>query len=107
MTEAEIQWHKVAEPGELADDGVKMTAVAGRLVAVTRCQGRYGALDNTCPHMGGPLGQGHIEEGKLVCPWHGREFDPVSGVCEGYEESVPSHPVEERDDGLYVGLSAD
>jgi hypothetical protein len=31
----------------------------------------------------------------------------VSGACEGYEESVQSHPVEEREDGVYVGLGAD
>ncbi len=96
----------MAEPDELEEDSVKMVVAAGKLVAVSRCRGRYGALDNVCPHMGGPLGQGTIEDGKLICPWHGREFDPSSGQCEGYEESVPSHPVEERDDGIYVGLAA-
>lgn len=105
MADGDLTWHKVAEPGELEDDGVKMTAVAGQLVAITSCGGSYGALDNACPHMGGPLGQGHIEEGRLVCPWHGREYDPATGECHGYEESVASHPVEEREDGIYVGLA--
>ncbi len=102
----DLTWHKVVEPGELEDDSVKMAVVTGKLLAVSRCGGRYGALDNVCPHKGGPLGQGQIEEGKLVCPWHGREYDPVSGHCDGYEESVPSYPVEEREDGVYVGLPA-
>jgi nitrite reductase/ring-hydroxylating ferredoxin subunit len=102
----DLTWHKVAEPGELEEESVKMAVAAGKLVAISLCQGRYGALDNVCPHMGGPLGQGRIEDGKLVCPWHGREFDPGSGRCEGYEEAVPSYPVEERDDGVYIGLSS-
>ena len=101
----ETVWHQVAGPGEIPDDGVKMTAVAGRLIAITHCQGRYGALDNACPHMGGPLGQGHIEDGRLVCPWHGREYDPSSGACEGYEEAVATYPVEAREDGVYVGIA--
>ena len=101
-----LNWHKVAEPSELDEDSVKMVAAAGKLLAVSRCAGRYGALDNVCPHMGGPLGQGSIEEGRLVCPWHGREYDPATGECQGYEESVASYPVEEREDGIYVGLPA-
>lgn len=99
-----LQWHKAAEPDELAEDGVKMCSLAGRLVALTRHEGRYGALDNRCPHMGGPLGQGSIEYGRLVCPWHGREFDPFTGACETAAEAVEAFAVEARDDGVYVGL---
>ena len=36
-------------------------------------------MDNVCPHRGGPLGQGMIEGGKLICPWHAWAFDLKTG----------------------------
>ena len=53
--------------------------IDGRSVAVTRCGGTVGALDNRCPHQGGPLGEGSIENGWLRCPWHGYDYDPTTG----------------------------
>lgn len=98
------RWHRVAAPDELAEDSVKMVKAGSRLIALIRSQGRYGALDNTCPHSGGPLGQGSIENGLLVCPWHGREYHPLTGECEGYAERAATYPVEARDDGVYVAV---
>jgi nitrite reductase/ring-hydroxylating ferredoxin subunit len=96
------RWHKVAAPDALADDAV-MPAFAGEwLIALTRMQGNFGALDNTCPHAGGPLSEGCIEDGVLVCPWHGREYHPVTGEPQGHAQPVRSYPVEIRADGIYV-----
>ena len=39
----------------------------------------WAALDNRCPHQGGPLGEGSIENGLLRCPWHGFDYDPLTG----------------------------
>jgi nitrite reductase (NADH) small subunit len=58
---------------------VKEFAVSGRFVCVANVDGDICAMDNTCPHWGGPLGQGKIQGGKLVCPWHGWTFDPRTG----------------------------
>jgi len=41
--------------------------------------GTISAMDNVCLHRGGPLGQGVIEGDKLVCPWHGWQYDPKTG----------------------------
>jgi thiamine pyrophosphate-dependent acetolactate synthase large subunit-like protein/nitrite reductase/ring-hydroxylating ferredoxin subunit len=41
--------------------------------------GTWSALDNRCPHQGGPLGDGQIDEGWLICPWHAYQYDTVSG----------------------------
>jgi nitrite reductase (NADH) small subunit len=38
-------------------------------------------MDNVCAHRGGPLGQGSVERRKVVCPWHGWEFDPLTGAA--------------------------
>ena len=44
--------------------------------------GTINVLDGVCPHEGGPLGEGSIEGGRIVCPWHGYAFDLQSGVSE-------------------------
>jgi nitrite reductase/ring-hydroxylating ferredoxin subunit len=54
--------------------------------------------------MGGPLADGSLQNGRLVCPWHGREFDPVTGQCDGYAETVRAYAVERRADGIYVAV---
>ncbi len=48
-------------------------------ICVANVNGTCSAMDNTCLHQGGPLGQGVILDGKLVCPWHGWEWDPKTG----------------------------
>lgn len=112
MTAAtDLAWHKVAELGELPDGRVK-TAIAGtKTLALVRFDGQWAAMDNRCPHQGGPLGEGSIEtgiEGKcwLRCPWHGWDFDPLTGQPPGGHEDTGQEmfPVEERDDGVYVGV---
>jgi nitrite reductase/ring-hydroxylating ferredoxin subunit len=96
-------WHCVAGPDELAEGAVRTVKAGDKVLALSRvAAGRYGALANACPHMGGPLGEGQIENGFLVCPWHGREYDPVTGACQGFGEAVAAFPVEARADGIYV-----
>jgi thiamine pyrophosphate-dependent acetolactate synthase large subunit-like protein/nitrite reductase/ring-hydroxylating ferredoxin subunit len=100
-----LVWHRVAALDELPEGRVK-TVVAGRKsLALTHHDGRYGALDNHCPHQGGPLGEGSIERGWLRCPWHGYDYSPHDGTPPpGFSDAPACFPVERRDDGVYVGL---
>mgnify|MGYP001819771564 FL=1 len=100
----ELVWHKVLERDELSEGRVKPASCANLTLCMTRYNGRYGALDNKCPHQGGPLGEGSIENGLLRCPWHGWDYDPITGKAPGFDDGVETFPVEERDDGVYVGL---
>lgn len=50
-------------------------------ICVANINGSYSAMDNVCLHQGGPLGQGTIEKGKVVCPWHGWAYDPQTGAA--------------------------
>jgi nitrite reductase (NADH) small subunit len=50
-----------------------------KVICVANVNGRVTAMNNACLHRGGPLGQGVIEGGKVVCPWHGWTWDPVTG----------------------------
>ncbi|MGI9385501.1 MAG: Rieske (2Fe-2S) protein [Methyloligellaceae bacterium] len=97
-------WHRVADLDELEPGGVRMAKAGPRLIALIRTEQGYSALDNACPHMGGPLGQGMIEDGRLVCPWHGRAYDPRTGECDGFAEGATVFEIERRDDGIYVAV---
>jgi nitrite reductase/ring-hydroxylating ferredoxin subunit len=71
---------RIGVAGDLPGCGeVKEVAIGGRLVCIANIDGNIYATDNVCPHWGGPLGQGKIREGKLVCPWHGWTFDLKTG----------------------------
>jgi pyruvate oxidase len=100
-------WHRV-DPADVPDDGrVRSVTVDGRTVALSRCGARLGALENRCPHQGGPLGEGSIEKGWLRCPWHGYDYDPLTGLPPGgFSDGVPAYQVDERADGVYVRLPA-
>ena len=51
----------------------------GRAICVANIDGRLAALDNLCPHRQGPLGEGSVEDGTVVCPWHSWAFDARTG----------------------------
>jgi thiamine pyrophosphate-dependent acetolactate synthase large subunit-like protein/nitrite reductase/ring-hydroxylating ferredoxin subunit/CDGSH-type Zn-finger protein len=106
----ETVWYKVAETDDMREGEVRTVQAGGKTIALTLHRGRYGALDNACPHQGGPLGEGSIECGGdgdcwLRCPWHGWDFHPTSGQSPGsFGDGVPTYPVEVRDDGVFVQM---
>jgi phenylpropionate dioxygenase-like ring-hydroxylating dioxygenase large terminal subunit len=74
-------------------------------------EGRIGALLDRCPHRNAPLSQGRVEGGRLVCPYHGWEFDragqcqAVPGLCDDGQRrygSVRSYPAAEQDGLVWV-----
>ncbi len=105
------EWHKVAEIGELGDDRIKTVSAGVRTLCLVHYQGQYTAMENRCPHQGGPLGEGSIEPGVedkcwIRCPWHGWDFDPLTGKSPGaHEDGQEMFPVEKKEDGIYVGIS--
>src|SRR4051812_711001 len=104
---SEPEWIRVAGLDDLPDGRVKTVVAGHRSVALTHCGGQYGALDNHCPHQGGPLGEGSIENGLLRCPWHGYDYDPLTGVAPGgHADRATTFGVEVRDDGVYVAVPA-
>ncbi|CAM2068258.1 Rieske 2Fe-2S domain-containing protein [Sulfidibacter corallicola] len=103
----ELQWVRILDLDELPEGRVQTVTAGTTSLAITHYQGKYTALDNRCPHQGGPLGEGSIENGWLRCPWHGWDFCPHTGKPPGgYDDGVPTFPVETREDGIYVGLEA-
>ena len=100
-----IIWHKVLEDKKDLEEGRVMTVEAGHTqICLTHYKGKYNALTNACPHQGGPLGEGSIENGLLRCPWHGWDFNPCGGDSDGFEDGLPTYPVKIEGDSVFVGL---
>ncbi len=116
MAEREIKldWHRVADVDELPEGRVKTVTAGTHSMALTHIEGQYTAMENRCPHQGGPLGEGSIEIGSdgqcwLRCPWHGWDFDPTTGRSPGGHEDSGQKlfPLEVREDGIFIGLEAE
>jgi nitrite reductase (NADH) small subunit len=63
----------------LPPGGVVEVTAGGKEYALCNVAGQLHALEGTCPHRGGPLGQGTLQEAVLTCPWHGWEYDCRTG----------------------------
>ena len=101
-----ITWHKVLnKKDDLPEGRVKTVTLNHKGICLTHFEGKISALDNKCPHQGGPLGEGSIENGLLRCPWHGWDFHPCTGKPPGgYDDGVPTFEVKEEKDGIFVGV---
>ncbi len=84
---------RIAALSELPNPGEAREYVCGsRTLCVANINGAYFAIDNVCPHRGGPLGQGIVEGPNVVCPWHGWEFEAATGRSPmGSDISVPTY----------------
>lgn len=65
-----MAWTSLCELGELEEGKGKYVEVGGFQLAVFLDRGAVSVIDNTCPHAGGNLAAGFVEEGCAVCPWH-------------------------------------
>ena len=110
------QWTPVLIARDLRTKPVQVR-VGGTNVALFRADGRVGALLDSCPHRGVALSLGKVENGCLVCPFHGWEFKG-DGACahvpfnpELNLDRVRATPVPVRELGgliwLFTGLSTD
>lgn len=70
---------KVACRGDIAEGTGKVIEAAGRTLAVFNTGGIFYAVDNACKHSGGPLGDGEVHGTRVICPWHGWEYDFTTG----------------------------
>jgi nitrite reductase (NADH) small subunit len=71
---------KALDAAELPPDSVAEAHINGNAYAICNLGGELRAFDGVCPHAGGPLGEGNLVDGNLVCPWHAWEYDCRTGV---------------------------
>ena len=109
MENNQIVWHKVLDDPSILPEGRVMTvSAAHKTFCLAHFKDQFSCLDNKCPHQGGPLGEGSIENGYLRCPWHGWDYDPLTGKPPGdYDDGVDTFAVEIREDGVYIGIPAE
>jgi nitrite reductase/ring-hydroxylating ferredoxin subunit len=72
---------KVAMLEEVPEGTARAVEAGGTPVALYNVGGRIYATRGTCPHRGGPLGEGDLDASTITCPWHGFRFDVTSGAC--------------------------
>jgi nitrite reductase (NADH) small subunit len=66
--------------------------------------GRLFAADNLCPHRGGPLADGLVGAGKVICPLHAWKFDLETGRCLGENVAIRTYPVQEVNGRIMVEI---
>jgi nitrite reductase (NADH) small subunit len=95
---------RVCPLAELKEGCGRAVEAFGRTIAVFRDHGTLKAIDDVCPHRGGPLNQGDVENGAVICPLHGWAFDLESGKMRGNPRIiVPTYEVMIEGDDVFVG----
>ena len=90
------EWVGVAKTSDVGDGQMIEVDLEGKPIAIANVEGKFYAIAGECPHQGGPLAEGELEETLLTCPWHnfrfdvttGRTLDPPIGNCAKYEIRV-------------------
>jgi nitrite reductase (NADH) small subunit len=78
----------------------------GRELALFQVEGQFYIIDGLCPHKGGPLSEGYLENGRVYCPLHGWEYDLKTGGCaEHPHKPVACHPTRVVDGQVQVQLA--
>ena len=102
------QWIQVIRVGEIKAGRMRdFELLDGTMLGVANVGGIHYAFDATCPHRGGPLVGGRLDECELVCPWHGYRFALTTGtnVVPGSSLAVRLFPIRERDGHVEVEIA--
>lgn len=100
-----IKFIKVLKTEDLPIGKSAIVLVGGQEIAVFNYKNEYYAIANKCPHKGGPLGEGRVQEGIVICPNHEWRFELKTGnSMQNPEMKVKVFPVRIKDDKIYVGF---
>jgi nitrite reductase (NADH) small subunit len=96
---------KVATLSELGAGTCKAVEAAGKAIAVFNVDGNVFALDNTCLHRGGPLGEGTLSGDVVTCPWHLWEYNVRTGEkVNSPDMKVATYPVQVEGNDIKVAV---
>lgn len=94
---------RTARKDEIPVGAIREFQVDGKTVALANVSGTFYAIENTCLHRGGPLGQGVLSGSVVTCSWHGWEFDVTTGKIKANPTvGVSCYKVEVRGEDIYV-----
>ena len=90
------QWERALPEAELGEGDMKRVTIADVPVLLVRQNGQIHALTEMCAHLGGPLAEGTLEQGCVVCPWHGSRFRLEDGSLVNGPATFPQPVYETR-----------
>ncbi len=97
---------RAAKTSELTPGSIREVQVDGKTVALANVGGSFYAVNNTCLHRGGPLGQGPLEGKIVTCPWHGWQYDVTTGkTTMNPNVGVACYATEVRGDEVFVDVA--
>jgi nitrite reductase/ring-hydroxylating ferredoxin subunit/uncharacterized membrane protein len=99
-------WTDVAAVGDVIEGNPHRVDVEGQPVVLVRTGGRLHAMGAVCSHYGAPLEDGEVEDGCLVCPWHGSRFRLADGGVDRGPATVAQIPYDVRTTGDRLELRA-
>lgn len=102
-------WHKIAEHESeitLQENGIAVVEARNKKICVTKFQDQWFGFPYTCPHAGGILAYGSVDNtGNIVCPLHRYKFSLMNGRnVSGEGFYMKRYPIEVRDEAIYVGI---
>lgn len=100
-----LEFIPVAELAEVPPGRSRVVRVSGAAIALFNVDGVVYAMDNRCPHEGGPLGDGELEGATIECPWHQWRFDVRTGAC-AHDPSVRAKTYDVRVDHGMIFVEA-
>ena len=72
---------KAVGKADILEGRGKAVTLEGNAIALFNVGGTFHAIDNTCKHRGGPLGEGELDGAQVTCPLHGWQYNVTTGEC--------------------------
>jgi nitrite reductase/ring-hydroxylating ferredoxin subunit len=100
------RWVKVAQAGDVGPGTGKVVEAEGQSLALFNVGDTFCAIDNTCTHQGGPLGEGELAGEVVTCPWHGAQFNVRTGqvLTPPARQGVRAFPIKVEGEDVLVEL---
>jgi len=96
-------FQKAAKKQDISPGQGVVCEVNGKPIALFNVEGEFCAITNTCPHKGGPLGEGELDGTVVTCPWHAWQWDVKMGCnAENPDEKIPKFNVKVEGDDVLV-----
>ena len=103
-----MNWTPITQAGNIPLREGRSVSIDGQEIAIFHLEDRFLAIENRCPHKGGPLCDGIVSGTKVVCPLHGQRFDLETGmpVLASQAKGVATYPARVEAGVVFVDLSA-